>query len=382
MIARENGYRAVRRRPRISTIARRVSGAVATIFLAAGFPAAEAQTVAACPAEMDAGLTGLAGVVRDSAYGVTIPDATVYASWDDDLGQRRTRFIDTDRQGTYLLCGLPPRSDLAVHAEFIAFESEPVMVTIAPGPPAGWDIAIRVDKALGNPGRIVGRVTDRRSGRPVPGARVGIEDQHERAVLTDRRGVYGFKDIEPGLHKMSFDHLAFEPVDQVVYLPSDITVEVDFEVTGDTLRLEPLVVTAVREKRLEMQGFYERRTIGEAVGGGLFVTREDIRKESAIRVTHFLGRLPSVRTACSGAGNNNCQVLMTRGRDCSASVYLDGVLVIGRGRGGDSIDNFVSPAEIAAIEVYRGPSELPAEFGGSDGQCGAVVIWTGVVSQQ
>lgn len=32
---------------------------------------------------------------------------------------------------------------------------------------------------------------------------------------------------------------------------------------------------------------------------------------------------------------------------------------------------------VAGIEVYRGPSELPAEFGGSVGRCGAIVIWTG-----
>ena len=62
------------------------------------------------------------------------------------------------------------------------------------------------------------------------------------------------------------------------------------------------------------------------------------------------------------------------------SVYLDGILVVRRsrtGRGSSSnINDFVIPIEIAGVEVYRGPSELPAEFAGMESRCGAVVIWT------
>jgi len=36
----------------------------------------------------------------------------------------------------------------------------------------------------------------------------------------------------------------------------------------------------------------------------------------------------------------------------------------------------VLPIKVAGIEVYKGPASLPAEFGGSDTRCGAIVIWT------
>jgi hypothetical protein len=36
----------------------------------------------------------------------------------------------------------------------------------------------------------------------------------------------------------------------------------------------------------------------------------------------------------------------------------------------------VLPHEVAGIEVYRGPSEIPAEYQGADARCGAIVIWT------
>ncbi|WP_423924508.1 carboxypeptidase regulatory-like domain-containing protein [Candidatus Palauibacter sp.] len=42
----------------------------------------------------------------------------------------------------------------------------------------------------------------------------------------------------------------------------------------------------------------------------------------------------------------------------------------------ESINDLVLPTEIAGIEVYTGAAALPAEFGGHDARCGAVVIWT------
>ncbi|MEX1183198.1 MAG: hypothetical protein WEF86_08165 [Gemmatimonadota bacterium] len=41
---------------------------------------------------------------------------------------------------------------------------------------------------------------------------------------------------------------------------------------------------------------------------------------------------------------------------------------------GMSIDDLVRPLDLEAIEVYRGPSEMPAEF--ARGTCGAIVLWT------
>lgn len=44
-----------------------------------------------------------------------------------------------------------------------------------------------------------------------------------------------------------------------------------------------------------------------------------------------------------------------------------------RGMVGEMLER-VNPADIEMIEIYRGPGELPGEF--SDGNCGAIVIWT------
>lgn len=391
-------YRAAYRAPAAAAIL--VSASVLT---SAGSPLAAqnppinaARTIVTCPAEMDPSLTGLAGTVRDTLQGVFIPGATVSASWIEGEGRRRTVSVDANSEGVYVLCGLPPLEDLTVSARFPSFRTEPVQVSIAPGPPAGWDILVGVEEGalarlLTVPGRIVGRVIDRGSGRPVEAADVVLSDTllaEDRRGMTDGSGRFTFTDLDPGTYRVTVDHLTFDPLDQLVYLPSDRTVQVDFELSVDPIELAPIVVTALREKRLELQGFYDRREQGEAIGSGVFLTRDDIQDAGAIRVTHYLGRIPGVRTECTGGANNNCVIRMTRGvpslssraeYGCmNANVYLDGVRVIRDGGGfSDSIDNFVSPGEIAGIEVYRGPSELPAEFGGAVGRCGAIVIWTG-----
>lgn len=354
-----------------------------------------AQEYVSCSDDMDPTLTGLAGVVQDTIQGIIISGATVSVAWVDAEGRPRRVSTRTDLHGAYVLCGLPSDTGLTVQARVTAFVTEPVVVNIAPGPPAGWDIAMGVELRnpanLSNvPGRILGRVVDRRSGRPVEAVNVFLVDEGQQRV-TDGNGRYVFDDVGPGVYHVAAEHLAYENIDQIVELPSDRTLQVNFELSVDPIELEPLVVTAVREKRLELQGFYERRELGELSGAGVFVTRDDIQDSGTIRVTHYLGRLPGLRTECTGRGNNNCVIRMTRGAPSlnsraewgcmNANVYVDGVRVMrDNAEFTDSIDNFVTPSEIAGIEVYRGPSELPAEFGGSVGRCGAIVIWTGPAS--
>ena len=77
--------------------------------------------------------------------------------------------------------------------------------------------------------------------------------------------------------------------------------------------------------------------------------------------------MPGVQLVERGMGGNS--VLL---RGCAPAVFIDGIRVRG---GASSIDDLVSPIEIAGIEVYRGP-EVPVEFSGPGSGCGAILIWT------
>ncbi len=164
------------------------------------------------------------------------------------------------------------------------------------------------------------------------------------------------------------------------------TTEIEIGLVPEPVAMEPLVATVVRPRRLETKGFYERKYWGELVSGGVFFTAEDIERRLPGRITHMVADVPGIRLGGCGLRLNGCRLYNSRIPDASSSegclmnVYLDGSLVVRRGRiGGGSapnINDFVIPVEIAGVEVYRGPSELPAEFAGSESRCGVVVIWT------
>jgi hypothetical protein len=66
---------------------------------------------------------------------------------------------------------------------------------------------------------------------------------------------------------------------------------------------------------------------------------------------------------------------MRNGRLCSPTFYLDRHVIA---MGGSQIvrpDDFVTPAEIEAIEVYTRPSEIPTGFDELT-SCGVVLMWT------
>ncbi len=140
--------------------------------------------------------------------------------------------------------------------------------------------------------------------------------------------------------------------------------------------LEPLIVTVLRDRRLENQGFYDRRIWGERMGLGTFMDAEAIDRLVAGRTSSLLQTVSGIRVTCSGSGN--CLVGTSRLSACAQmSVYINGSLALGEGRRDPvSIDELVRPSDIGALEIYPGASSVPADFSGTSGRCGAIVIWT------
>ena len=351
-----------------------------------------AQEPESCSADQDASQSGLVGFVRHAGAGYALPGAEVVAAWVTSDGQRTSASAEADEAGVYRLCGLPTNEQILLTATFVGYSTEPISVRIEPGPPAGYDFALNMSgqSALSEaglePGRVVGRVLDRETGRTVEAADVVLQGFDERRA-TNANGRFMFADVTPGAYSVSVRHLAYEGIAQAVYVPPNRTIEVNFELTADPIELEPIVIIGVRDKRLENNGFYERQEISERLGLGVFFTRAEIRRTAAQQVTQLLQRVPGVRVICSGS--RACTIRMTRGQPSlsrrseqgcdNTNVYIDGVRVI-RDTSPDvevTLDDFVLASEITAMEVYRGAAEIPAEFGGAVGRCGAIVIWTG-----
>jgi outer membrane receptor for ferrienterochelin and colicin len=146
--------------------------------------------------------------------------------------------------------------------------------------------------------------------------------------------------------------------------------------------LDPLVVigrtTSKRPQFLE--GFYRRL----ASGSGTYFTPEDIQRRIGDRLPNLIGDIPGIHIQQSGPGGRATATI--RGKvhldpnnpACEPLFFVDGhEQGIGRALGGNMIDlNSVSMAEIAAVEVYKGVSTIPAEFLAAGSDCGVIVVWT------
>jgi hypothetical protein len=129
-------------------------------------------------------------------------------------------------------------------------------------------------------------------------------------------------------------------------------------------------------------------------GWGLFITREEIERRGARRISDLLYGLPDVRVVrrselestvrfgtelsrvnvgpLSQGDDGAPQVVADVPLRCAPLLYVDGMKF---GRADEVLDQ-VGPAEIEGIEVYRRSSEVPPEFGGIYARCGVILVWT------
>lgn len=314
------------------------------------------------------------GTIRDEFTGVILPGAHVRAVT-HPAGRTRaaeTREIIADRHGRYRVCDLGPDHALSLQVS-VADRTGPELQVPIDGATVIRDLELRV----AGPGDVVGRVIDRETGDPVASARVHVVDQGSR-TQTDGEGYFRLDDVMPGDHVVEIAHLGFESVNEVISVVADRTLDLRVEMSADPIALEPLVVTALRDRRLELRGFYERRSWGERSGLGTFLDAEAIERRAPALTSSLLREVPGISVRCSG-GQRGCLVGATRGAaDCPRlNVFINGSLAIGvNRRDPPSVDELVRPGELAAVEVYPGAASAPAEYTGSDGRCGAVVIWT------
>jgi len=330
------------------------------------------------PANMD--FVQIEGDIRDEYTGVLLPGAhvvaTTYAAADPE--SLKSREIIADQHGRYRVCDVPPDHLLTLQVAAADRTGPEFQVPVDDGRILQRDLSLRV----AGPGKVVGRVLDRATGAPVATASVGVVGMTRR-TQTDDQGYFVMDEVLPGDHVVEIEHLGFEPIAEVVSIVADRTVDLNVHMSADPIELEPLVVTAVRDRRLEIRGFYERRTWGDRTGLGEFLGSEDIERRSPAAVTNLLREMSGVELRCSGS--RDCVVQSSRAAGCSTmNIYINGTLTIGENRASGAgprgsritVDELVRPSEVAGMEVYAGGATVPAEFSGLTGRCGAIAIWT------
>ena len=311
-------------------------------------------------------------LITEESGALQLPGATVVLRWNDVVLRPIRRPAGTD--GTYSVCVPEDAGSATVWAEFGDDSSEEALVTFEPG--AAHEVHLRVLFGDAEPGRIIGRVLDVATNRPVATAALSVAGRAQE-VQSDRQGRFALTGVPAGDHRLDVRRIGYADLRHAVTVNRGLTTELEIGLVPAPTELEPLVATAVRPRRLEIQGFYERKYYGELLSGGTFFTLEDIDRRRPLRITHMLADAPGIRLRCPGAGRRGCWVESARAAagftpgGCQLRAYLDGSPVPIA-----ELDSLVLPIEVAGIEVYQGASQLPAEFTGYDSRCGAVVIWT------
>jgi hypothetical protein len=228
----------------------------------------------------------------------------------------------------------------------------------APG--AGGDsVAI-----LAGDGRLHGRVRTADGGRPIEGAVVGIDQGP--ATRTSARGEWSLAGLPTGTRTLAVRRVGFYPVRLAVDVAEgapfvDVALPV-FQAVLDTVRVK------ASRWRLQDTGFEERRRSGT----GRYLTTADLLQVPVIFTSDVFLRVPGVQVDRTMMGGKRLSVRGPFGR-CAPQVYIDGLRM--QNLGADDIDAFVSPDEVAGIEVYSG-AFVPAQFQEGLAGCGSIVIWT------
>jgi hypothetical protein len=279
--------------------------------------------------------------------------------------------VRTDTEGAYRFCGLGP-GRYRVAARYL--EAAPVMeeVNLVATAAPRLNLAVALAAPGQARGRIVGRVVDADTGEPLRGAALRVPDMPRgRSYLSNDAGGFAIPDVKPGDVRLHASLLGFGEAESSVEVAPGQTVQVEVRLGTTPIDLDPIIVTAtsadLRVGRLADFRYRSQR------GWGTFIMQEEIERRVMTRLTTLIAEHGFEVTGSPARTGN----ILNRRYACAPAIYVDGVLVT---HDFDSDADFpidmIHPLDVAGIEIYRGPAQVPAEFAGSNARCGVIAIWT------
>ena len=219
---------------------------------------------------------------------------------------------------------------------------------------------------------VVGVVRDS-GGQPIAGVEVWLKgsDFHTH---TAENGGFRLAGAPAGASKMSVRRMGYEPTTFDVELHSGLVDSLVVSLTAVPTTLAGMTVEDVRMTRSKrfLPGFWERRTRGF----GHYLTRDEIEATDSHDFTDILRMTPGVSIVTVN-GRRTVRFGRSIGLrgDCPPQYWVDGMRIEN-----GSPDDF-HPGDVEALEVYAGPSTIPAQFAARSAQigqrtCGAIVVWT------
>jgi TonB-linked SusC/RagA family outer membrane protein len=220
----------------------------------------------------------------------------------------------------------------------------------------------------GSTGTITGRVTDRTTQRPAPGARVSIVGQ-TRSVITNDEGQYRLGGLPAGVYTVRALRLGSESATQQVTVAAGQTATADFALAPSAVTLEQVTVTATGAQ-------IQTKETGNAVSS---ITPSVEALAASANVTDLLtSRAPGVyvqqSSGTAGTGSrirvrgansvslNNEPLLIIDGvranNDVGNRQVAGGGIGTNVGTGGQVVSrlNDINPEDIESIDIIKGPA--------------------------
>ena len=244
--------------------------------------------------------------------------------------------------------------------------------------------------------RVTGRVLDP-DRAPISTAEITFQTEGGVVVLgmvSDREGRFQTLGISAGRYWVMVKRIGYESTQMgPLALSESDSIEVELFMAVDAIPLEAITVTASARpwwEHLEppaLWEFWDRKEHFERLGSGRFYTHGDLKPLGGQAVALAIGDLAPFMFAeahprrLSSFRIKGTVTISADGSACYPPVYLDGHLLEGMPLGGGRsepavIDDWISLSQIAAVEVYRGASDVPGEFRSFGANCGAVAIWS------
>ncbi|MDF2434921.1 MAG: iron complex outerrane recepter protein, partial [Mucilaginibacter sp.] len=202
-------------------------------------------------------------------------------------------------------------------------------------------------KTIKGDGNITGKITDKITGRPIPGVTISIPDL-KVGTSTDANGFYVLKQLPKGEYLIQVSAIGYASVTKVVDLGN--TYSVDFKLSASNYELSDVVVTALGNTTTR-----QRAPIPVAV-----VTHKMILEGVANTAIDLIASQPGVNETTEGSGTTKPQI---------NGLGFDRVLTLMDGlpqedfQWGDDHGILIDPYAVHDAEIIRGPASL--QFGAS-----------------
>jgi outer membrane receptor for ferrienterochelin and colicins len=220
------------------------------------------------------------------------------------------------------------------------------------------------DSTDATPAAVMGQLVAHGTGLPIPGASVALTGT-PLATKTDSLGQFALAGVVPGVFLVEIRAVGYATASwRLTLRPGKVLTHL-FEMELLPYELPEVVVKGKQPLAERRFADFERR---RRAGVGYFLTQEQIERRNPATLVDLLVMVRGVKQVCL---TNDCSAIMARSPPgCYPQYFLDGR---------ESTPYFARntpPHDIRGIEVYRGSSETPGEFIGSNSGCGVIVIWT------